>query len=953
MPLDLDLNDPLTSAGLAVTGGASLTGSAYIHSLLKRNNEALNNWNKATIKHWDSAPAYFSKSTNRWLQTSPEMADKLLDTYAANARAMASQTAGPVNLGKVIGAAKRIPNTFKKWFGMGDTFDNNAQKLKYEKLSNPSVSLGELKAHLITDVVPNHSALNGDISRAYSEQMRNALNSLPEDARAIIGNSSSIADKYKALKALPDKAGLNYLEDFILGSSDIHPGAAKFVGGGVIGKIDPVTGNFTDSTLHAGLMKRHKQSLGKVLRFADAANKIGAGAKGLGAALGLYGLGSYLGNQLTKGASYADADKSELIQLIEKLKGTPSEESDAAARRLLGLLEASAGSGITTFAGSNAIDSAKQLIADQKKIPNLNVGFSYGVLPEIGDGHKAPANNIRQILERYVAKLPEGHELKGKIIRDANGNPVLNEYGFAKREGGIQFEDLVHKAHGITPNHAKDYNIIYNTGLGQAVPHQLHSPNTFHNKEYASDIAKLVKGNAQTIKNYVTDTPYINAKGLPQMGATAGPGFSDDLFRLQGHGYGYLTDQDVLGYGKIPTDMQDLFMHRPLLPGKFKNLAPDVVGTPFINPATLDNMNKYVTRDEKLGRLKELIDAWDPKDVANRDKVSKIYDAIKKGKRVVTIAGSGRGDYVGNRTLHLLDSLDRLGVNNVEVVPLMGGYTGSKTLHADDRAHLIDSLAKADTKGRVTSFGRLDNEAYTLLQQLSDINMATSGQMGVSEAANAGNLQILPEEWMDSGMKGQHADMQKFQRNVWNDILRKNGRKPATTGSAANFLEAWGAMGGSTPQLSDWNGGTLQQYHKVMPDVFKQIKNYKGDVRPGVAQYYRNWGASDDSINMLKQKIDTDYVADLLRDANKGTLAELNRKAFDAAAANRAKLTAAHDALAEDMVSTIKNNISKPKLKALPGLVGNTLGAGIGAYGVIHGIKNIFNPNNYKLNLTL
>jgi len=952
MPLDFDLNDPVTSATLAATGGVSLTGSAYLHSLLKKNKEALNNWDKATIKHWDSSPAYFSKATNRWLQTSPEMADKLLDTYVTNARSMASQTEGPISLGKTIGALKRVPNTFKKWFGGEGTFDNEAQKLKYEKLSNPNVSLGELKSHLLTDVVPNHSALNGDISKSYSEQMRNALNSLPEDARAIIGNSSSIADKYKALKALPDKAGLNYLEDFVLGSSDIHPGAAKFVGGGVIGKIDPATGKFTDSTLHAGLMKRHKQSLGRIMRFADAANKIGAGAKGLGAALGLYGLGSYFGG-LTKDASSAAADKSELARLIDKLKGAPSEESDEAARRLLGFLEAGAGAGITSFAGSNAIDNARQLIADQKKIPNLNVGFSYGALPEIGDGHKAPASHIRQILERYVDKLPEGHELKGKIIRDANGNPVLNEYGFAKREGGIQFEDLVHKAHGITPNHAKDYNIIYNTGLGQAVPHQLHSPNTFHNKEYASDTAKLVKGDAQALKHYITDTPYINAKGLPQMGATAGPGFSDDLFRLQGHGYGYMTEQDVLGYGKIPTDMQDLFMRRPLLPGKFKNLAPDVVGTPFINPATLDNMNKYVTREEKLGRLKELIDAWDPKDAATKDKVSKIYDAIKKGKRVVTIAGSGRGDYVGNRTLHLLDSLDRMGINNVEVVPLMGGYTGSKTLHADDRAHLIDSLAKADNKGRVTSFGRLDNETYTLLQQISDINMATSGQMGVSESANAGNLQILPEEWMDSGLKGQHADMQKFQRNVWNDILRKNGRKPATTGSAADFLEAWGAMGGSTPQLSDWNGGTLQQYHKVMPDVFKQIKNYKGDIRPGVAQYYRNWGASDDSINLLKQKIDTDYIADLLKDSNKAKLAELNRKAFDAASANRAKLTDAHKALAEDMVSTLKNNISKPKLKALPGLIGNTLGTGIGAYGTIHGIKSIFNPNNYKLNLTL
>lgn len=208
-------------------------------------------------------------------------------------------------------------------------------------------------------------------------------------------------------------------------------------------------------------------------------------------------------------------------------------------------------------------------------------------------------------------------------------------------------------------------------------------------------------------------------------------------------------------------------------------------------------------------------------------------------------------------------------------------------------------------------------------------------------------MQFIPEFWFDD--YGANRDrLREWQMNAWEDILTdKRTKKIPYQGYYRDIFER------STPALSNWNGGSLDRFPKDMPDVFKSMGIYKGGLREGARNYLRNWGLSEDTLDINHQLIDTDPVAELLLDKNRGKLAEMNLKATEAARRNRATLPGAQKALAEDMVNTLKENISRQKLKALPGAIGNTVGAGMGVYGMIDGMRRITNPNNYKLNLSL
>lgn len=943
MPIDIDLNDPVTSAGLALGGGAGVVGSIMTNNFLNNAKDDFVKWENDTKKLWRN-PAYKSQVTGKWLQTSPEIADQLLDNYVNHAQRIASKQVGPFRWGRILGEAKLLPTEIKNIFrDADDVVDTSGERKYYRMFSDPKYDKGALKAHML------HMARQSNLldDKKHLPAMRKAYDKLADDAKNILGDASSMRDKYNKLKGLTDNSGLKYFEDYVLGGFDEHPGIAKLVGGGIIGKMDPKTGVLTNEALHSGMGKDYMHALKTPFKALSAGNKLMLGAKGATAAVGLYGLGRILNENMNKSAA---SPLEELAELADN-------------ETVLGTLEAAAGGGLTTLTGGEAIEKLKQLTEDAKKAPNLNVGFTYGSTPVIGDGHKAPASHIRQILERYIESLPDGHELKGEVMLGDDGKPLLNEYGFARRKGGVQFDDLPLYAGGVSPNVTKDYNIIYNTGLG-AVRHPSMDPNEVNARQYGFDSIPKLQGTTQTIKNYVTDTPQIadgsvfGIKALegiklpaPNLGAAAyGPGLPFDMQwgdkYLTGHGF-YGANNEVLGYGPISNKILR-YSRWPFIPGTFKNLAPDTIGTPFISPATLDKMNMYDTREKKLARFKEILDAWDPNDTSgDKEKLSKIYDAINNGKRVVTISGSGRGDYVGNRTAHLLDSLDRYGIDDVEVVSLMGGYTGAKDLPAADRKKLIDTLAKIDPRGRVTTFGRLANEPYTLIQQISDINLAATGQMGISEAANGGNVQFIPEFWFDD--YGANRDrLREWQMNAWEDILTdKRTKKIPYQGYYRDIFER------STPALSNWNGGSLDRFPKDMPDVFKSMGIYKGGLREGARNYLRNWGLSEDTLDINHQLIDTDPVAELLLDKNRGKLAEMNLKATEAARRNRATLPGAQKALAEDMVNTLKENISRQKLKALPGAIGNTVGAGMGVYGMIDGMRRITNPNNYKLNLSL
>jgi hypothetical protein len=927
----IDLNDPIVNTGLLAGSGALLGGSILTENFLNNNVAALKDWDKQTQALWRN-PAFKSEVTGRWLQTSPEVADKLLDTYVRNAHKLSSQGVGPFRVGTTIGTIRTLPNTIKSLFGKG--VDMAGTKEHYRMFSDTNADLGKLKAHML-DVAKESELLHP--SRV--KEMRAAFSKLSPEAKKIIADSDTIVSKYEKLKNLKDdKVGIKYLEDFVLGHGDLHPGAAKLVGGGVIGTIDPVTGKISNEVVHTGFGKNYIKATDRPLRVLRAGNKLSIGARAAGAALGLYGLGRIIGNKM-----------------FSKEASTISEkEIPVDGDNMLAMTELMLGGGLTTLSGSTLADKIKQLIADRKKAPNLNVGFNYGAWPFIGDGHKAPAENLRTILERYIAALPEGHELKGVTLRDATGAPIMNEFGFPERKGGVQFKDLSLRPGGVTPAHAENFNIIYDTGLGAAVPSKFVDPNIADNRAYGIDTAGKLKGEAQTIKRYVTDTPSLydnplNIK-IPSFGPAASglnlpfnvriPGIST-LPPAIGHGY-WGANNDILGYGKIPDSIKNT-LKVPFISGEFKNLAPTVAGTPFINPELLDAMNTYATKEQKLGRIRELANLL-PEGSADRESISKVLDDITSGKKVVTVAGSGRGDWVANRTFHFLDSADRLNLKDVTVVPLMGGYTGAKNLPKEQGKLLVDSIRNADPKGRIVSFGRLNNELYNLMQQVSDVNMASTGMMAVSEAANAGNVQAIPESWFDAEGSDSSKSLKKFQTKGWKDVLKANGVDISAADYDAIFKN-------STPFLNNWNKGSMERLPEDFGDVFKRMRTYEGPLREGVAKYFNNWGVSGDTIKHNVQKIDTDEVAKWLLDDKK--IKSLSETAYEAAKANRAKIPAAYNELATDMVKTLQNNVRRQKWKAMPGVLGGALGAGVGLYGMVDGFNKLLSPETFAPNISI
>lgn len=929
MPFGDDKNkELLTGIGLTGAGVFGTGTSIAADSFINKNRKMMSDWDARTKELWNTKP-FKSSITGDWLQVSPEMADKLLDNYVDTAHALSSQKVGPWRAGNIVGSIRTLPAKLRNILG-AQIPNIDGTELHYDMFSDPNANKGALKAHML-DIAKDYEFFDGN----QKAKMKKDLAALPKDIRNLIEKDPrSITEKYKVLSDMPDKAGVSYLEKYVLGKG-VEPGVAKLVGGGILGKINPKTGAITEEVIHPGYAKNYTGIIKPKLKLLSALNKARLGAGLVGTGVGLFGLGKTL----------HDMNSSPLDFLNKSASYNLDDETLA---KLLG------GGALTGIAGTGGAKKLQQFLHDLKAAPNLNVGFNYGELEGIGDGHKAPAKHIRQVLERYIESLPDGHELKGTVLKDADGNILKNELGFAKRQGGVQFIDMANRNHGVAPGVANDFNIIYNTGLGAAIPLPWHEVG---NTSYGEHNARALKGKAQSIRNYVTDTPkyaeHIPGIPVPDFGAAVGPQYAPDLNNIpfapagqaRGHGY-HGAEAKTLGYGAVPESAVKIHNLTPFYNGSFVNLAPEIAGTPFISPDALDSMNKYVTKEQKLNRLQEIVNSTD--DAAIKGKLQRFIDAAKAGKRIVTVAGSGRGDYVAGKTAHLLDSINRKGLDNVEVVPLAGKYTGAEGLTNAERAKLVNAIERMDSgKNRVNAFGRLDNEAYTLLQQISDINLASTGQMALSESANAGNLQYFADDWRD--MPGeQFENMKKYQTNFWSDALGAN-----TPEERARLAEVFSK---STPQLQAWNGGSIKQLPKTHEDTFKTFTHY-GDtnapVREGVADILRGIGISDDTIKMSPHKFDMDPVVDLLLEENRGKFNELSAKAFDAAAKNRALAGDAHKALAEEMVGTLKKNVRKQKIKALPGVLGNALGTGLGVYGMVDGVRNMLKPTNFNFNLNL
>lgn len=925
MPLDAnDRDELLKNLTLTGLGGAGAATSKMLDSWFTDKINLMDDWDKQTEALRDLKP-YKSKLTDKWLQTSPEMADKLLDTYVTNAHSLATTKIGPWHAGNVVGNVRLIPFHLEK-LTKGTTTDKLPGLVEHYKLfSDPASTKEMLKTHMI-DTTRTTDLLDG----SYVTQMRESFESLPENIKKIIDNpKTGIVEKYKELEAAGDMGGINYLEDYVLGHGT-NPGTAKVVGGGIVGKIDDA-GKVTQEVLHPGYSRNYTFFVNPKLKLLRNLNRLKLGGNAAVAGLGLFGLGKQLFGEDSLLKSAAIGDNIDWEQAG-------------------GVAETAGGGALAAASAFKINDKVKQLLADLKAEPNMNVGFSYGAYKGVGDGHKTPANNIRKILEKYVDSLPDGHELKGTPLLDDAGNPILNELGFKKRKGGIQFLDLGNFDHGIGPGVGKDLNMLYNTGMGIAVPNFMWSVG---HPQYGNPTVEKNKKMLQSLRNYMTDTPYSIKLGpvdVPSFGAAVVTP-KHGIFGLNGHGYD-ISDVATLGYGNIPKGHQIAHKLLPVFGGRLINIAPEVNGTPLINPDVLDRMNATPTRENAIDAFEALLKK---KKAAGQDvsAFQDILDSVKRGDRLITLAGAGRGDYGAGKTAHMLAALDRVGANNVKVVSMLGSYTGAN-LPKETRDNMIDNIKVMDgpDSKRLTVFGRLDNDLYTALQRMSHANLGATGQMGISEMANAGNLQFIPEKWQDmkrknnfdiQGLMQSAPEMREWLNNKWADLA--NIKDPA---QRAKFIKNFDNL---HPVLDFWNKGSMELMPKDFSDVFKTYGAYEGELWPEVRKYLKNIGLSDATIDMNPQRFDMTEIAKLMLPENAEELSRLTSLAESAAAKNREIIPQAQQALIDDMVNTVQKNVRKQKFKALPGLAGGALGAGLGLFGIVDGIKRTTEAAKPKFNI--
>lgn len=224
--------------------------------------------------------------------------------------------------------------------------------------------------------------------------------------------------------------------------------------------------------------------------------------------------------------------------------------------------------------------------------------------------------------------------------------------------------------------------------------------------------------------------------------------------------------------------------------------------------------------------------------------------------------------------------------------------------------------------------------------------------MGISEMANAGNLQYIPETWQDvkrknsfdvQGLMQSPPEMREWLNNKWADLA--GIKDPAQRKAFAKNFD------NLHPVLDFWNKGSMERLPADFSDVFKTYGTYEGELWPEVRKYLKNIGLSDATINMNPQRFDMTDIAKLMLPENAGELSKLTTLAESAAAKNREIIPQAQKELIDDMVHTVQRNVRRQKFKALPGLAGGVGTAGLGIFGVVDGIRRATEAAKPKFNI--
>jgi hypothetical protein len=316
--------------------------------------------------------------------------------------------------------------------------------------------------------------------------------------------------------------------------------------------------------------------------------------------------------------------------------------------------------------------------------PSRNIAVTYGKMnPEynswdIGGGHSNPGDALFELLQEAKTKDPSLRKFNlSKIIRNQSGI--------------------------VDPRQMKpNYNVIADTGLGHFAPFDdpgMNAGKRQHNEFF----------------NHSNARPYYSRVGImSDLFHSADQSMSGSTFNGLGKG------DHILYYGQNSPQLEGM-----------KNRGVNAIRT-----------NKTFT-PLILNKALETARDLTPKDIILDDLAKSkpsLADRIKelRGKKIITVSGSGRGDFVGQRAIELSNELESRGIKNVKIIALTASAGANKELRA----------ALANVPHVIPIHGKLDNKTFVGLQRIADMHMGSTGTSSLTESMlQSGGRNVVPAVW--------------------------------------------------------------------------------------------------------------------------------------------------------------------------------------------------------------
>jgi hypothetical protein len=433
---------------------------------------------------------------------------------------------------------------------------------------------------------------------------------------------------------------------------------------------------------------------------------------------------------------------------------------------------------VSALSGGGAAAAGGALATQLRDAPKKRVGVAYGTMIPIGRGHAEPGEAIHKILTRAADP------------NDPTFNPGLT---------GATIDKVVRDNRGLlhgTPQGA--YDAMIDTGFGHDITRWRDQTAYAGKATGAGDNAVMRTYAPARVRRYVGYQTDLN------------PRQANGDYRLQSPTHPTANTHDLnfgwLGYGPGANTIEKLKYNGPgatlhrIGTGLSPAIDPDVLAAIGNETRSSDQVLEGIRGAAREGRVRGV---GQQELAAFEGQLDRL-----KGRKLIVVSGSGRGDYTGSRAarLHAAIAADpELASQYAVVAQHANGYHG---VEGD-----ILRAYKASSGGQhvpVEGFGFLPKDLFNALQQTADVHWGSTGTSSLSEASAHGNILAVPGHWGYAA-----ADRRAT------ETLRPNTAEPISDAHQRMARQyGLGDVYYKHPDLNAWNLGNIQ-YAIEQPGVVR------------------------------------------------------------------------------------------------------------------------------------